>query len=261
MRTPVAAGLLCVVVGAAVAQEPCAEGGYPLAVVPLDSVTDAVFLQAVARAAAYRWQVPSRERAQYANWQRVRRRTLPPEPRWADDWQPSSQHRAVWRVTIYRSGRWRAGDLITPSGDRDFDRSLRTIATDPMPAAPVVPPFPDVGPDSLRLELRFGSSIVDGPHGLIRFARGQTPVRLASAGGGFSVPRGPYTTRPTTRYAVVTYDVTETGDVRPGSFEILDASDREFGDALREYIQRQRFQPATQNCRPITMTVVQRAGT
>ena len=57
------------------------------------------------------------------------------------------------------------------------------------------------------------------------------------------------------------YDVTELGNVRPGSFEILDSSDRDFELAIRDNIERQRFQPATQNCRPVAMTVVQRAGT
>jgi hypothetical protein len=44
------------------------------------------------------------------------------------------------------------------------------------------------------------------------------------------------------------------------SIEILESSDRELSDVIRSGLLRARFEPAESNCRPITMTVVQRFG-
>jgi hypothetical protein len=59
---------------------------------------------------------------------------------------------------------------------------------------------------------------------------------------------------------VFKYDVTELGEILPGSVEVLESSDHDYEVAVRDNLLRQRFQPATQNCRPIAMSVVQRFG-
>ncbi len=259
-----AAAALTTTATAAPAQQPCPGGGYIVAAASADSLValPQAFLDALARAAAYRWRVPSRARNDFTNWERVSRRTLPPEPRWADDWQPEARHRAVMVLTLYRDGRARAADPAPGSGDRVFDRSLRSIAAEPMPAAPPLPPWPDgVAGDSLRVALYFGHDSVPAPHGAIRFAAMQTPVRLSEASRvPFSVPRGPGTPPPAVRRAVVKYDVSELGQVVPRSIQFLEVSDREFERAIEDNLRNRRFEPATQNCRPIPMTVVQRYG-
>ena len=249
--------LLTVQGSAAVAQ--CQAPGYPLVVrAAADVGLDTVYLNAVARAFAYRWQVPSQRRNDFAGWRRVRHRTLPPEPRWADDWSPSASHRARMRVTVYANDRLRAADPEPASGDRVFDRSLRTIATDPMPLAPALPAFPAAaGPDSLILEVTFGSADTSGIVGTARFAASQGRVVVHPGTLNVEAPRGA-TTPSLQRGATVKYDVTELGVVSPSSIEVLDSSDRELSDAIRDGLLRARFQPAESNCRPITMTVIQR---
>ncbi len=255
-------GLLLLAFSRASPQEPCAPGGYVVAVTAVGTPSvDSAYLEAFARSAAYRWQVPSRQRATYSNWRRVRRRTLPPEPRWADDWRPEGPHRAQLSITVFRNGKLRAGDPDSASGDRDFDRSLRSIANDPMPGAPPIPTFPGgVSGDSLVVRLYFGYDSVPLPHGVIRFAAEQTPVRLTSAPLSVTAPRGPGTLPSGSRGAVFKYDVTEMGEILPGSVEVLESSDHDYEVAVRDNLLRQHFQAATQNCRPITMSVVQRFG-
>jgi hypothetical protein len=243
-------------------QEPCAQGGYVVAVTAVGAPSiDSAYLAAFARSAAYRWQVPSRQRADYSNWRRVRRRTLPPEPRWADDWRPEGPHRAQLILTVYRNGKLRATDPDSVSGDRAFDRSLRSIANDPMPGAPPIPAFPAaVSGDSLVVRLYFGYDSVPESHGSIRFAAEQTPVRLTSAPLSVTAPRGPGTPPSGSRGAVFKYDVTELGEILPASVEVLESSDHDYEVAVRDNLLRQHFQPATQNCRPVGMSVVQRFG-
>jgi hypothetical protein len=246
--------------GAAVAQ--CQAPGYPLLVrAAADVPLDTVYLNAVARAFAYRWQVPSQRRNDFAGWRRVRHRTLPPEPRWADDWAPAASHRARMRVTVYANGQVRAADPEPASGDRVFDHSLRTIATDPMPGAPALPALPAAaGPDSLVLDVTFGPADTSGIVGIARFAASQGRVVVQPGTLNVEVPRGATRSSALPRGATVKYDVTELGVVPPTSIEVLDSSDRELSDAIRNGLLRARFQPAESNCRAITMTVVQRFG-
>jgi hypothetical protein len=127
---------------------------------------------------------------------------------------------------------------------------------------PAPPRIPDsLGTDSVRVRLLFGAAPPsDGrPHGLVRFAAAQTPVRVASA-VPFSVPSRPGAMPPAARRAIVKYDVNENGTIRIGSVEVVYANDRDFEHAIVENLYRQQLQPATQNCRPIAMTVLQRFG-
>jgi hypothetical protein len=240
----------------------CRAPGYPLVVRAVGDVPlDTVYLNAVAWAFAYRWQVPSPQRNDFTGWRRVRHRTLPPEPRWADDWMPSDSHRARMLITVYRNGRLRAADPLPVSGDPVFDRSLRTIATDPMPRAPDLPEFPAAaGPDSLLLDVTFGSADTSGIVGIARFAGSQAPARVIPGTLNIQAPRRATTPSVVQRGAIVKYDVTAVGAVDGNSIEILESSDRELSDVIRSGLLRARFEPAESNCRPITMTVVQRFG-
>ena len=218
---------------------------------------DASYLNAFANAAAYRWQVPSRRRNQFPGWDRVRRRVLTPEPRWADDWAPDSRHRAHLRVTIHRNGRPGAVVVQQSSGDALFDRSLTTIFDAPMPDSPSFPAWPSgVAGDSIHLDLRLGDEGAPGS-GVTRFAAQQRPVRMSPGTAGPVVP----STGPTgSRSAIVKYDVSETGRMITGSFETVETSDAQFADAMRQWLSRAHFVPAESNCRPISMTVVQTFG-
>ncbi len=174
-------------------------------------------------------------RESYTQWRRVRKRTLPPEPRWADDVEPT-----------------------IASGDDLFDRSLRLMATDPLPASPELPPFPaSVAADSLVRTLHLGSAPDAVPTGRIRFAVAQRRLELVPGTLEFSAPRSSNTPPASQRFATIKYDVNERGQVVPSSVEILDSSDRELVDAIRAALARARFRAAEQGCRPITMTVVQ----
>ena len=117
-----------------------------------------------------------------------------------------------------------------------------------------------MGGDSLVLRVYFGYDSLPSAHGSIRFAAEQTPVRLTSAPLSVRAPRGPGTPPSAARGAVFKYDVTELGEILPGSVEVLESSDRDYEVAVRDNLLRQHFQPATQNCRPIAMSVVQRFG-
>lgn len=241
-------------------QAPCT-GGYPVAVRPVgDAVLDAAYLDALARSIAYRWEVPSRRRNEFSGLNRIRARTLPPEPRWADDWAPDDSHRAAAVLVVKRDGKLRIADPAPASGDRLFDRSLRTIATDPIPGAPAPPPFPsDVRADSLAFLVTFGGDDVADAPGVVRFAASQVPVRLVP-GTLEVIPRAGSKVPASQRKAVVKYDINEQGNLLPTTIEILETSDRELSDAIRNGLLRARFQPAESNCRTITLSVVQRFG-
>jgi hypothetical protein len=257
-------GMLLVVANAgtppARSAAPCT-GGYPISVRFLGEGTlDSGYLGALAHAVAYRWQAPSRRRADFRGLSRVKTVLQTPEPRWPDDWSPSDAHRAAATLVTFRNGRMRMTDPSPASGDKSFDRSLRTIATDPTPGAPDPPPFPpDVPGDSLVFSVAFGGAdVLDGP-GVIRFAASQEPVHLVP-GSLEVVPRAGSRVPASGRGAVVKYDVNEFGNVAPLSIEILESSDRELTDAIRTGLLRARFRPAVSNCRPIAMSVVQLFG-
>lgn len=230
--------------------------GYELAAAWDGSGTpDTAFLAAFAHAAAYRWQVPSRRRAQYTGWQRVRRRLLPPAPRWADDWKPEARHRAVLAVTLYRGGRSPELALLTRSGDERFDRSLESMVHDPMPGSPPLPPLPATVADSLRVLVHLGDRPM-APSASVEFARQQRPVRLVPGTLRVEAPR----TGGRSPSATVKYDVSAEGRLAPGSLELLESSSPEFGRAVAEALYRARFSPAESNCSPIAVTVVQTFG-
>lgn len=233
--------------------------GYPLTVSwAAGSGPDSVWLAAFGRAAAYRWQTPSRRRGDYRGWKRVRERTLPPEPRWADDWSPSALHRAEMAVTVYADGRWRAGEPGPASGDRFFDRTLRTIVNEPMPGAPKPPDWPyGMASDSVVLLLSFGLEDVPGPHAVVRFAAQQSPVRVLPGTLRVAAPRAPQASSAPSRRAMVKYDVTEAGTVAVGSIEVVESSDPVLSRAIQSALPVARFEPAQSNCRPIRMTVLQ----
>ena len=237
--------------------------GYPVAVAVADSSSvDHAFLQDFAHAVAYRWAVPSRRRNDYSGWERVSRRLLPPEPRWADDWSPSERHRAELHVTVFRNRSARVKDLLLQSGDRLFDESPRSGLEQPLPGSPVLPSLsPDYPGDSLVLSVSFG--FVDSAYknyGSVRFAAQQRPARLEPGSLRVNAPRGPGTPSASARHATVAYDVTTSGAIDPGSFEVLESTDPDLAEAIRDGLLRARFTPAESNCRPIAQTQVQRFG-
>lgn len=244
------------------AAQRCALPGYALVVQATEGAPlDSAYLNALARSLAFRWQTPSARRADHSGWRRVRVRTLPPEPRWADDWSPETQHRAEMLLTIRRNGRLRAAEPAPASGDRTFDRSLRSIATEPMPGAPDLPELPaGVSGDSIVVRLLFGAEQIPEGAGVIRFASEQSSVQLIP-GTLEVVPRGNSSGRGgTAPRATVKYDVSADGVVTPSSVEILESSSPELTAAIREGLMRARFVAATSNCRPIAMSVLQRFG-
>lgn len=261
-RAAGATGLIALALGSGPLAAQCVGAGYPLHVTALaPSQIDSAYLHAAARALADRWQVPSTKRSEYSSWRRVRNRTLPPAPRWADDWSPDASHRARMTVTLFRDGKLRAAEPSSASGDRLFDRSLRTLATDPMPGATALPPFPSgITADSLVLELRFGEQEVPAGAGVVRFAFAQQPVRLIPGTLEVNAPRGARTPAVSERRAVVKYDVDTDGSVPAASIEILESSDRDLVAAIRDGLAKARFKPAENDCRPIRMTVLQRFG-
>ena len=232
---------------------PAAIVGYPLTVVALAGApVDTAWLGEWARAAAYRWQVPSRERSTFAGYQRVVSRVLPDAPRWADDWTPTARHHAELIVTVDR-----AGATIEPasalSGDALFDRSLGTITDDPMPASPPLPPLAASAPNSVRLLLRFGTEPEPGERAaVVRFARHQQPVRL--------IPNSLVVYGPPYARAVVKYDVDTDGRAVRGSVQNLDVWDGEFFREVERALYSARFIPAQGDCAAIKLTVVQAFG-
>ena len=240
-----------------------AMSGYPLAVAAVDTLSmDRAFLVDFARALAYRWVVPSRRRSDYSSWQRVSRRLLPPEPRWADDWHPSERHRAQMLISVYRNRPARAHDPALKSGDRLFDQSLRSMVEGPLPGSPALPQLtPGYPGDSAVLNLTIGfidSTVANGA--VVRFAAEQSSVRLQPGSLRVEAPRGPGTPSSSARRATVKYDVTTAGIVDMGSFEVLETSDNDLAQAIRDGLARAHFSPAESNCRPIAHTVVQTFG-
>jgi hypothetical protein len=227
--------------------------GYPLTVIALDDApVDTAWLGSWARAAAYRWQVPSRRRATFAGYRRVVSRVLPDAPRWADDWTPTARHRAELTVTVDGTGTT-AGPLGVASGDELFDRSLGTIFNDPLPASPPLPSPPPSAPNPVRLLLRFGGEPAPGERAaVVRFARQQLPVRVASGSLAVYGPSG--------ASGVMKYDVDTDGRVIPGSVQTLESSDNAFALDVERGLYRARFTPAQGDCAPIKLTVVQSFG-
>ncbi len=244
------------------------EDGYRVAVAWAgEQGPGAEYLAAFARAAAYRWVVPSRRRDAYAGWVGVLERILPPEPRWADDWSPQSRHRAELLVTVGRNGRVRLDSVVARSGDQLFDRSLNSIVDGPLPASPAFPPLPGGFPeDEVELRLLLGHEELPEPHGLVRFAAQQTPVRVGSLDvrgriSGVEITSGPVRPppRPDVR-ATIKYDVTPAGTVDRASIQVLTASSVDAERAIVDALLRVRFPPAQSNCRPVAVTVVQTFG-
>lgn len=232
--------------------------GYTITATTDSPRVDAAWLTSFATAVAYRWKVPSHRRALYSGWENVRRRLLPPEPRWADDWTPQPRHHARVRVTLNRDHHQTRFQLTSASGDRLFDQSLESFLKDPMPASPGLPDIPSgASVDSLSVVLLFGDT-TDAPlRGTIRFAASQTrgelhrnTLRVESPAGY----RGPFP--PTT----VKYDVLETGLVDLESIEFVRRSGGQFENAIREGLRSARFTPPTSNCKAISQSVVQTFG-
>lgn len=232
--------------------------GYPVSAAGADAPLPAAFAMALADAAARRWEPPSRGRNQHAGLGRLRTRLQPPEPRFPDDWAPAERHVARLEATLLPEGRVGRVEVVEPSGDAAFDRSLAGALRGGAPAAPGLPELPD-GLDSLRVVLLFGAEPPEGA-AAVRFAAQQSPVRVVPGTLVLTrtrvqgAPRGPDPA------ATVKYDVDATGGVVPGSVEVLQASDTGFAPAVRDALQRARFTPAQSNCRTIPLSVVQRFG-
>jgi hypothetical protein len=254
----IACVLLPVCAANADAQE-CTAQGYLLAASTNEPLAqDSAYLQSMAHALAYRWPVPSKRRDGYGPWRRVRRRALPPAPRWADDYTPSDQLRAQFVIVIPRRGRPRVLDSAVNSGDEVFDRSLRLMVTDPLPASPDLPPFPaSVTADSIAITVHLGAVPDSVRAGRIRFAAIQRPVELVPGTLEFVAPRGGFTAPASQRFATVKYDVNVHGQVVPSSIEILESSDRELANAVRSALVSARYRAADQDCGPVTISVVQ----
>lgn len=233
--------------------------GYAVTALSAD-VVDSAYLTTFARAAAYRWRVPSSRRGTHDGWERVANRLLTPEPRWADDWTPEAKHRAHLTLVVRRDGKVVLAGTPLLSGDRTFDRSLESIAHEPMPAAPGFPRLPQsfIG-DSAVITLTFGDEPEPGA-GVARFAAQQRPVRLVPGTLNIVAPREQGTPSARSRRATVKYDVTVDGIVARGSIEVLQSSDRELSRAIEEALASARFTPAQSDCRAIAQSVLQNFG-
>lgn len=231
--------------------------GYPVRATSPGEVATPEWLTAVARSAAYRWKVPSRRRNLYAGWERVQRRTLPPEPRWADDWSPQAGLHAVATLVLFQDSARNRLEIVTGSGDRSFDGSLASIVDDPMPASARFPAVPG-GADSVIVRLAFGDAAADSGGGVIRFAAHQTRIELRRGTLRVDPPPGHRGDFPP---ITVKYDVLESGRVDPLSLEFVRSpGGRDFERAIREGLLRAQFTPPTSNCRPVAQTVVQTFG-
>jgi TonB family protein len=256
-----------VTLGDELRSQQCMTPGYAIRVSAADGASlDSAFLSD----AAQRWATPSLRRADFVNWRRVRERAIPEVPRWADDWRPAESNRATVTLVLRRRGRPTISEPSPGSGDRLFDRSLSSIVRDPIPASPELPDIPaSVGKDTLALRIEFGAQPETLDAGVIRFAGTQddvilipgtlivnytqrmpTSLRNPNAAGG---PGQPLT-------ATVKYDVTAEGTVDPRSIQVIDSGDREFARAVTDAVARARFTPATTNCQPVRISVIQRFG-
>lgn len=231
--------------------------GYPLVASAPDELVEIPWLNSMASAAAYRWKVPSRRRNIYSGWERVERRILPPEPRWADDWNAKDLGTATMRVTLFRDSRQNRAEVLERSGNGTFDRSLESIVSDPMPGSPDLPAFPPhVTADSLVVMLVFGEVPEGYPQGLVRFAAEQTRSRLRGNSMRVQRPAG-FSGGPR---ATVKYDITAQGRVDPVSVEFVQSTNAQFEDAIRDALMSARFEPPTSNRQPLAQTVVQTFG-
>lgn len=271
LRMMVALGLVLVAATPIAAQQ-CNVPGYAVQVTAADGATlDDAFLDEMARTVALRWATPSVRRADFLMWRRVRERTLPDIPRWADDWRPDSTHVAAVTLILRRRGRADISDPSPTSGDRMFDRSLESIVRDPLPGSPEWPSLPaSVTADSIALHVVFGAKSDAPVPGVIRFAGDQTPVMVSANSLSITfTPRatstlgGRSTSAPSSAgiAATVKYDVTTNGTVDPRSIQIVEATDRDFGRAVQDALLRARFTVATTNCQPVRISVLQRFGT
>jgi TonB family protein len=231
--------------------------GYPVSAVS-DGPVNLEWLTVVARSAAYRWKVPSRRRNLYAGWERVQRRTLPPEPRWADDWTSKADHQAIATLVLFRNAERNRLELTETSGDKTFDESLRSIVNDPMPASADFPALPKDAADSVVIGMVFGAVPSGERVALVRFAAHQTRIELDRASLRIDPPAGHRGDFP---IMTVKYDVTESGRVNPASIEFVRSTGgRAYENAVRDGLVRARFTPPTSNCRPVSQTVVQTFG-
>ncbi len=269
LRSMATLGLLVAISAPLHAQ--CAVPGYALQVTAADGATlDSAFLSEAARTVALRWATPSVRRADFVMWRRVRERTLPAIPRWADDWRPAANHAAEVVLVLRRRGRADISDPSPASGDRLFDRSLESIVRDPLPGSPELPALPaSVTADSVALRIVFGAKPEGPVPGVIRFASEQSPVSVVANSLTISyTPRTPTTVvgrgaqAPSAGdiVATVKYDITEEGTVDPRSIQIVDATNRDFGRAVQDGLLRARFTAATTNCQRVRISVIQRFG-
>lgn len=237
---------------------PAGVQGYPVWARAADGAAlDSAWVRAVADAVARRWEPPSRRRGSFGGLNRLRDRIQPPEPRWPDDWAPAARHAARVEVTLRRGGRAGEASVATPSGDRDFDRTLAQPFRDAGPGSPPLPP-PPAGVDSVRLVVGFGVPPEPGA-GTVRFAAQQTPLTVVPGTLNVNRPPGPQRAGPPTP-VTVKYDVDAGGRIIPGSIDVLEGSDRALTDAVEAGLLRARFSAAQSNCRPIALSVIQQFG-
>jgi hypothetical protein len=244
----------------AVCPVPAAVRGYPVAVRSAGAdAPDPAFAAALAEAAARRWEVPSRRRASFPGLAQVRGRIVPPEPRWADDWFPGAEHVARLAVTLYRDAREPAVQVLRPSGDRTFDRSLASIFGR-SPYDHPLPPLPAaLAADSLRVLVSLGEEPADSAAGMMRFAAQQSPVRVTPGSLRVTRPRpSPGAASAAQPSAIVKYDVDAEG--RIAAIQVLRSSTPGFAEAVADGLRAARFIPAQSNCRPIAQSVVQSFG-
>jgi hypothetical protein len=246
--------------------------GFPVTVIAADGANVSVeFLNATANAIAHRWVTPSNQRATFTQWRRVRARTLPEIPRWADDFTPAATHRASTVLVLRRRGRPTISAPSPASGDAFFDGSLASVVRDPMPASPAFPDIPaSVSADTLALRVSFGIEPAEPGHGVIRFAAVQEPAALVP--GSMNIDyRERRTVAPGERLQssvavlegfniIVKYDILVDGSVDPRSIQVLESNDRDLQRAIELALQRARFVPARTNRISVRTTVVQLFG-
>lgn len=267
LRSMTALGVL-VVFAAPMRAQQCNAPGYALQVTAADGATlDSAFLHDAVRAVAHRWATPSVRRADFVTWRRVRERSIPDIPRWADDWRPTSANTASVVLVLRRRGRPTISEPER-SADQLFDRSIGSIVRDPLPGSPDLPEIPaSVTADTLALRVEFGAKPEAPVPGVIRFASVQAEVILTPGTLNVSFQQRaptslnrPNSVTTTNLNATVKYDVTTDGQVDPRSIQLLEAGDRDFGRAVQDALIRARFTPATTNCQPVRISVLQRFG-